>query len=61
MNEAAIKLIREAVVRALRKHPSDVEFYQSQVDDPLRQEEYRRALREAIDESKQDVWDNALN
>lgn len=52
MNEAAIKLIKEAVVRALRKDPGDVEFYQSQVDGPLSQEDYRRALREAIEESK---------
>lgn len=52
MNEAAIKLVREAVLRALFKSPSDVDFYQAQVDDPYVTEEYRRALREAIAEAK---------
>lgn len=55
MNETAFKLIKEAVMRALRKSPSDISFYQDQVDDPLQKEEYRRALREAIEESKSSI------
>lgn len=52
MNDAAIRLIKEAVLRALVKNPGDVEFYRAQVDDPLRKPQYRQALQQAIDESR---------
>lgn len=53
MNEAAIQMIKEAVLRALLKNPGDIEFYRAQVDDPLSKRQYRQALQEAIDESRQ--------
>lgn len=52
MDDAAIGLIKEAVVRALLKSPHDVEFYRAQVDDPLSKPSYRLALQQAIDESR---------
>lgn len=53
MDDAAIRWVKEAVVRALLKSPEDVGFYYAQVDDSLRKPQYRKALQEAIDESRQ--------
>jgi len=50
MNETASRLIKEAVVRALEKSPSDVTFYQGQIDDPSLPAAYRMALRDAVNE-----------
>lgn len=50
MNEAAQKLIKEAVLRALQKSPADVTFYHEQIDDPSLPPAYRMSLREAVDE-----------
>ena len=50
MNETASRLIKEAVVRALEKSPSDVTFYQERIDDPSRPPAYRMALRDAVNE-----------
>lgn len=61
MNETAIRLVREAVVRALMKNPGDVEFYRAQVNDPLRKLQYRQALQQAIDESRQMLEDRRQN
>ena len=61
MNETAIRLVREAVVRALVKNPGDVEFYRAQVNDPLRKLQYRQALQQAIDESRQMLEDRRQN
>ena len=52
MNEAAIRLLKEAVLRALLKNPGDVEFYRAQVMDPLKKPQYRHALQQAIEESR---------
>lgn len=61
MNEIAMRLVREAVVRALMKNPGDVEFYRAQVNDPLRKLQYRQALQQAIDESRQMLEDRRQN
>lgn len=61
MNETATRLVREAVVRALMKNPGDVEFYRAQVNDPLRKLQYRQALQQAIDESRQMLEDRRQN
>ena len=53
MNEAAMKLIQEAVLRALKKSPADVAFYQEQIDDPFLSAAYRMSLRKAVDEWRQ--------
>lgn len=61
MNETAIRLVREAVVRALVKNPGDVEFYRAQVNDPSRKLQYRQALQQAIDESRKMLEDRRQN
>ena len=53
MNEAAMKLIQEAVLRALKKSPADVAFYQEQIDDPSLSAAYRMSLRKAVNEWRQ--------
>lgn len=61
MDDAAIGLVKEAVVRALLKSPHDVEFYRAQVDDPLGLPQYREALQQAIDESQGVLEDRQQN
>ena len=61
MDDAAIRWVKEAVVRALLKSPEDVGFYYAQVDDSLRKPQYRKALQEAIDESRQMLEDRRQN
>lgn len=61
MNDAAIRLIKEAVLRALLKNPGDIEFYRAQADDPLRKRQYRQALQQAIDESRRMHEDRIQN
>ena len=50
MNDLAIKLIKEAVLRVLVKNPQDFSFYQEQADDLLLQPAYRESLRQAVEE-----------
>ena len=50
MNETASRLITEAVIRALEKSPSDVAFYQEQIDDPSLPPAYRMSLEKAVKE-----------
>lgn len=50
MNETAIKLIKEAVLRALQKSSADITFYREKEADPLLPPAYRQALRDAINE-----------
>lgn len=50
MNDAAVKLIKESVLRALAKSPRDVEYYREQANDLSRPEAFRRAVDEALQE-----------
>lgn len=54
MNQAALKLIKEAVLRALMKNPEDVDFYREQMNDPSRPAAYRKALQQAVEQWTQE-------
>lgn len=50
MNETAMRLIKEAVIRVLEKSPADVGFYQRQIDDLSLPPAYRMSIRDAVNE-----------
>lgn len=50
VTEIAMRLIKEAVIRAVLKHPRDIEFYRNQMNDPSCNADYRQAMGEAIEE-----------
>lgn len=50
MNALAIKLIKEAVLRALAKNLRDLSYYQELAEDPSHPPGYRLALQQAVEE-----------
>ena len=56
MNETAIRLIKDAVLRALQKSPADVAFYRAKQGDPHLPPAYRQALQQALQQAL-DEWD----
>lgn len=49
MNQAALRMIQDAVLRVLAKSPQDVDFYRDQMNDPSRPAAYRQALQQAVE------------